>query len=111
MVDSDGFEITIDGKKVMTGLTKDQFYNLSTLIACHPRNRELIIYTLNELDKQLPGIKKYVSDNFWLYNVLSDENSYKSNPIVEAIIQSTIHEKCNINNSSKSKVKKDDSKH
>jgi len=48
MVDSDGFEITIDGKKVMTGLTKDQFYNLSTLIACHPRNRELIIYTLND---------------------------------------------------------------
>ena len=42
---------------------------------------------------------------------MSDENSYKSNPIVEAIIQSTIHKKCNINNSSKSKVKKDDSKH
>ena len=110
-LNSDGYEITIDGKKVMTGLTQDQFYNLSTLIACHPRNRELIIYTLNELDKQLPGVKKYVSDNFGLYNILSDENSYKSNPIVEAIIQSTIHEKCNINNSSKSKVKKDDSKH
>ena len=110
-LNSDGYEITINGKKVMTGLTQDQFYNLSTLIACHPRNRELIIYTLNELDKQLPGVKKYVSDNFGLYNILSDENSYKSNPIVEAIIQSTIHEKCNINNSSKSKVKKDDSKH
>ena len=50
----------------MTGLTQDQFYNLSTLIACHPRNRELIIYTLNELDKQLPGVKKYVSDNLFI---------------------------------------------
>ena len=104
---SDGYEITIDGKKIVSGLTHKQFYVLSTLIACHPRNRELIIYTMDEIDKQLPGVKQYVSDNFILYNVLSNENSYESNPIVEYIIQSTIHEKCNINN----KDKKDDSKH
>lgn len=108
---SDGSEITIDGKKRISGLTNEQFYVLSTLIACHPRNRELIIYTMDELDKQLPGVKEYVSNNFILYNVLSDENSYKSNPIVEFIIQSTIHEKCNINNNFILKVKKDGSKH
>lgn len=108
---SNGSKITIDGKTIISGLTNEQFYVLSTLIACHPRNRELIIYTMNEIDKQLPGIKQYVSDNFMLYSVLSNENSYESNPIVESIIQSTIHEKCNINNNSISKVKKDDSKH
>lgn len=74
---SDGFEITIDGKKIISGLNNDQFYILSALIACHPRNRELIIYTMDELDKQLPGVKQYVSDNFILYNYLSNENSYK----------------------------------
>ena len=108
---SDGYEITIDGKKIVSGLTHKQFYVLSTLIACHPRNRELIIYTMDEIDKQLPGVKQYVSDNFILYNVLSNENSYEPIPIVESIIQSTIHEKCNINNNSIRKVKKDDSKH
>lgn len=108
---SDGSEITIDGKKIISGLTHDQFYVLSTLIACHPRNRELIIYTMDELDKQLSGVKQYVSDNFILYNVLSNENSYESNPLVETIIQSTIHEKCNINNNSIRKTKKGDSKH
>ena len=74
-------------------------------------NRELIIYTMDELDKQLPGVKQYVSDNFILYNILSNENAYESNPLVETIIQSTIHEKCNINNNSIRKTKKGDSKH
>lgn len=103
---SDGSEITIDGKKIVSGLTHEQFYVLSTLIACHPRNRELIIYTIDELNKQLPGVKQYISDNFMLYNVLSNGSLYEPNPTVELIIQSTIHEKCNINNNFVRKSKK-----
>lgn len=107
---SDGFTITIDDKEIASGLTLEQFYVLATSIASHPRNRELIIYTIDELDKQLPGVKKYVSDNYLLYNELTNENSYELNPIVESIIESTIHKKCNINKNSICKVKKDDYK-
>lgn len=102
----DGFTITIDDKEIASGLTLEQFYVLATSIASHPRNRELIIYTIDELDKQLPGVKKYVSDNYLLYNELTNENSYEFNPIVGSIIESTIHEKCNINNNSICKSKK-----
>jgi len=106
-----GSEIIIDDEKIISGLTHEQFDVLSTLIACHPRNRELLLYTMNELDKQLPGVKQYISDNFILYNILTNENSYEKNPIVESIIQSMIHEKCNINNNSTRKIKRDDSRH
>lgn len=106
-----GSEITIDGRKVASGLTREQFYVLSTLIACHPRNRELILFTMDELDKQLPGVKQYVSDNFKLYNVLTNDDSYEANTAVDSIIEATIHEKCNINKNSLCKTKQDDFKH
>lgn len=97
----DSSTIRLDKKEFAINLSDEQFYALSTQIVCHPRNKELLLFTVDELDKQLPGVKQYILDNFQLYSLLTN-NSYVSNPIVDSIIDMTIHEKCNINNSNKS---------
>ena len=99
--DADG--IKIDNKEVVSGLTNEQFYLLSTQIARHPRNKEMIVYALEEIDKQLPGIKDFVSNHFPLYNFIVNYED-QPNIIVDAIIQATIHPKCNLKNYNPPKV-------
>lgn len=96
ILSSDGCQITIDDEQIMSGLSAEEFYLISSLIVSHPRNREIITFTTDELDKQIPGIKQYIYDNFPLYNLLTDESAYESMPIVEDVIEKTKHEKCNI---------------
>ncbi len=103
-------KVMLDGKEQVSKLSVRECRKVSTLIASHPRNRELILYTINELDKRLSGIKKYISDNFSLYSKLTNEDTYESNILVDTLVESTIHEKCNINNKSMCKIKKNDFK-
>ena len=99
----DSKDIQIDGKVVINGLDNEQFYILSTQIASHPRNKELILYTLDEINKQLPGIKEFVINNFPLYNFIVN-HEYQSNSITDAIVDATIHEKCNLKGTGLSKI-------
>ncbi len=108
--------IKIGYEKICSNLTLKQSYDISTVIAHHPRNKELILFIMDELDKELPGIKQYVSDNFPLYKMLTDFDLYEPNIIVDAIIGAVTIEECDLNNlkrkKEKSKIKKkNDSKH
>lgn len=80
-----GYDIKINWEQRISGLTSKQFYELINMIARHPKNREFILFTIDELDKQLPGIKQYVSENFTLFNSLTDSDLYKPNSIVDSI--------------------------
>lgn len=97
----DGSSVKIDNKKIISGLTKQQFLMLSTSIVQHPRNKELVLYAVEELEKQLPGIKEFICNNFPLYNFIV-ESEYEQDFITESIIKATIHEKCNLKNQGKS---------
>ena len=107
---SDG-KVKIDGKEQVSKLSIRECHILSTLIASHPRNRELILYTMNELDKQMPGVKEYISYNFDLYDELTSEETYEPNITVDTLVELATHEKCNINNNKHMcKIKKNDFK-
>ena len=80
-----GYDIKINWEQRISGLTSKQFYELINMIVRHPKNREFILFTIDELDKQLPGIKQYVSENFTLFNSLTDSDLYKPNSIVDSI--------------------------
>lgn len=80
-----GYDIKINWDQKISGLTSKQFYELINMIVRHPKNREFILFTIDELDKQLPEIKQYVSENFPLFNSLTDSNLYKPNFIVDSI--------------------------
>lgn len=98
--DSSG--IKVDGITMASRLTTREFYYLATEIAAHPRNKELILFTLEELNRQLPGIKEFVINNFPLFNFIINFE-YQPEEIVESIIEATIHEKCNLTNNSQTK--------
>lgn len=38
--------VTLDNKKIRDGLTKDQFDLVAFNIVSHPRNKELLLYTM-----------------------------------------------------------------
>lgn len=98
-------EVKLDGETLIGRLTREQFYKLSTNIVLHSRNKELILYTIEEMEKQLPGIKEFIYNNSVLYNFIINAE-YQSDPITDELVQATIHEKCNLKNSGKSAIKK-----
>lgn len=92
--------IRVDENKFVDYLSRREFYNLATNIALHPRNRELILYTVETIDEVLPGVKEFITENFSLYRFLTEE-VYQPNPITDAIVEATIYDKCNFTEQSK----------
>lgn len=104
----DCFGIKVDGKKVIGELSLAQFYTVAKNIATHPRNKELVLYAIEEVEKQLPGVKEFICNNFHLYNFIVN-SEYRPNiwtPTTDEIMQTIIHEKCNLKEPGKSMVKK-----
>lgn len=98
-------KIELDGKILIGRLTCEQFYMLSTNIVLHPRNKELVLYTVDEIEKQMPGIKEFIYNNSVLYNYIIN-TEYQSDFITDKIVQATIHEKCNLKKSGEPIIKK-----
>lgn len=99
--------IRVDGNKFVDYLSRREFYNLATNIALHPRNRELILYTVEAIDEALHGVKNFITENFSLYRFLTEE-TYQPNPATDAIVEATIYDKCNFTQQSKVLEKKAD---
>lgn len=72
---SDTNKIVLNGKDFARFSSAEQQAYCTRLIAHHPANKEFILFVLEEIDKQMPGIKKYVCQNFALFNSLVAENS------------------------------------
>ena len=91
-------------KTYTTGpLTCQQFNSASLNITRHPRNKETIEYILDELDKQLPGIKTFTINNFSIYSdVMNGE--YESDPVLDEMINNTIQNECNIKKKERKKI-------
>lgn len=105
---STGRNININNEPVLSGLSREQLQVFAIMIASHPRNVELIVFTLEELDKRLPGVMQYVINNFWLYSLLTSPGLSKTDETIEKIINATKHEKCNIRRDDVNKLKKED---
>jgi len=97
--------VTLDNKKIRDGLTKDQFDLVAFNIVSHPRNKVLLLYTMGEMNKQFPGIREFIGNNFPLYNSIVD-SCYSPDPFIDSIVEATIHEKCNLKGTSKNLLKK-----
>ena len=65
--------------------------------------KETIEYILDELDKQLPGIKSFTINNFSIYSdVMNGE--YESDPVLDEMINNTIQNECNIKKKERKKT-------
>ena len=90
---------------ILRDIPDDKLREIMINITRHPRNKELINYVLNEYEKMIPGLRKFVADNFQMYdNVINQE--YVSNPITDAMINETIMERCNFDNIKGAKSRK-----
>lgn len=95
-------------KNNITGpLTYSQFDQTALNITRHPRNKETIEYTLNELEKTLSGIKELIINNFPIYNYIMD-GEYQPDPEIDEMINKAIINKCNIKE--KQLIKKNENK-
>ena len=72
--------------------TSEDAHNIAFAIASHPRNKEVIFYTINEFNKVLPGIKNFVNDNFGLYGELACRVSVTR--LSEALVEKVTCKKC-----------------
>ena len=86
-------------------LTDEEMNNISLNIARHPRNKEAIEYVLNEYEKLIPGITKFIEDYFVIYSHIMDY-SYVENEITDLMINDTIKEECNFENIKTAKARK-----
>ena len=80
---------------IITPLTDKRFEELSTLIACHPRNKELIEFVINKIGNDLPILKDFIVNNFSIYSHIMDKK-YEKNTLVDLLVDSTINDKCDI---------------
>lgn len=70
-----------------------QFDLLATNLVAHPRNRESLNYTLDELERALPGIKEFAINNANLLKYLL-EVEYIEDPIMDVIMNKAINHAC-----------------
>lgn len=98
--------IKVDGNSLISGLNYKEFHVIATQVARHPRNRELILYTLDEIDKQLPGLKDFIVNHFSLYHYIM-ATEYQVHPLTDWLVQSAIHEKCDLSKKRNVKLKKE----
>ncbi len=75
----------------------EQMRELMLNITRHPRNKELINYVLNEYEKMIPGITKFIDENFHMYGDIINQE-YVSNERTDVMIDNTIMERCNFEN-------------
>ncbi len=96
---SDLKSILLDGKVLIEGLTALSFENLASSIASHPRNRELLTFTLKSLDEQLPGVSEFIKREFSLYDRLVNPQKGSLptyDKLANYVVQSCMHYSCNI---------------
>ncbi len=90
-----GIEFSCKGKveQVAKEQSREEDHNLAFAIASHPRNKELISYTINEFEKVFPGITDLVYNNCKLYRDLT--SIYVSNPLADSMVANVTCKKCN----------------
>ena len=74
-------------------LSFDQFNSLALNILRHPRNKELINHTLDEMNQRMPGVKQFVVDNCGMYDLIMN-SGYLHLGKLDRMIRGTIVKKC-----------------
>ena len=97
-----GRSIALDDEYTTGPLSYNKFNKVALNITRHPRNKETIQYTIDELNKKYPGIKELVVDNFPIYSLIMD-GEYVSEPGLDEMIRKTIIAKCDIKNNTTTK--------
>lgn len=99
--------LLLDENHTTGPLTYSQFDEIALNITRHPRNKETIEYTLNNLEEKLPGIKELIINSFPIYNYVMN-GEYQPDPEIDEMINKTIIKKCNIKE--KQRIKKNENK-
>lgn len=87
--------IIINRKQLIGKLEKWQYNKLANNLILHPRNKELIVQTLRDINSHLNGINDLIKNNFTIYYHIM-KTDYKKDPIAEALISKvTNNEKFN----------------
>ena len=97
-----GFDFDLNN--VIGELSYKEFDSIAYNLVRHPRNKETIETVLSYIDSKIPGLKRYVQDNFIMYDYIID-NDYVSSPEMDERISRLFLEACNID-ALKNRVKK-----
>ncbi len=91
----DGFDFDLEN---VTGeLSYKKFDSIAYNLTRHPRNKETIETVVNYFDSKIPGFKKYIQDNFIMYDYIMD-NDYVSSPEMDEHMDGMLLDACNIEN-------------
>ena len=70
--------------------SKEQYERFCTSVVTHPRNKELLLFMMNELERQFPGIRDFILQNFPIFERVMNKE-YEADDFAEELIEKAIN--------------------